>query len=340
MRDPVPQPPPNQRDACSPYAASSGGSFGHRHPGGNGRRLGHHGRAPGRRKSSHRASWQRHSPNRAILVVLITILGPISGAHFNPAVSIAFALRREIPWPETSLLTSRCRLSAALSASWLAHAMFELPLWQVSATVRTGPGQWLAEFVATFGLLLTILGCVARTPAAIPYAVGLYITVGLLVHVVNVIRQSGRDHRAFAFRHFRGYRSRRRHCIYRRAAPWHAGGGAVSQLVLDQNEKHGRMTALPDRRVVIPAERPPHRICEEGPEVPPECKQCLRSTISCMPGISRSSLIGTWCRAAASARTIANVAPTLPRSARNARLIEEHHRGRCATSAYLRNYVS
>ena len=57
-----------------------------------------------------------------------------------------------------------------------AHAMFELPLWQVSMNVRTGPGQWFAEFVATFGLLLTIIGCVARTPAAIPYAVGLYIT--------------------------------------------------------------------------------------------------------------------------------------------------------------------
>jgi glycerol uptake facilitator-like aquaporin len=59
---------------------------------------------------------------------------------------------------------------------WAAHAMFELPLWQVSVTVRTGPGQWFAEFVATFGLVLTILGCLARTPAAIPYAVGLYIT--------------------------------------------------------------------------------------------------------------------------------------------------------------------
>ncbi len=59
---------------------------------------------------------------------------------------------------------------------WAAHLMFELPLWQFSITVRTGPGQWLAEAVATFGLLLTIFGCVARTPAAVPYAVGLYIT--------------------------------------------------------------------------------------------------------------------------------------------------------------------
>jgi glycerol uptake facilitator-like aquaporin len=58
----------------------------------------------------------------------------------------------------------------------LAHAMFELPVWQISATVRTGPGQWLAEFVATFGLLLAIFGCLARNPTAVPYAVGLYIT--------------------------------------------------------------------------------------------------------------------------------------------------------------------
>jgi len=59
---------------------------------------------------------------------------------------------------------------------WMAHLMFELPLWQLSLTARTGSGQWLAEAVATFGLLLTIFGCVARTPAAVPYAVGLYIT--------------------------------------------------------------------------------------------------------------------------------------------------------------------
>ena len=64
----------------------------------------------------------------------------------------------------------------AIAGVWIAHLMFELPLWQFSMTVRTGPGQWLAESVATFGLLLTIFGCVARTPAAVPYAVGLYIT--------------------------------------------------------------------------------------------------------------------------------------------------------------------
>jgi glycerol uptake facilitator-like aquaporin len=114
-------------------------------------------------------------PTGAILVVLILIFGPLSGAHFNPAVSLAFALRRELPW-STSLFYIAAQLSGAVAGVWATHLMFELPLWQLSATVRTGPGQWFAEGVATFGLLLTILGCVARTPAAVPYAVGLYIT--------------------------------------------------------------------------------------------------------------------------------------------------------------------
>jgi glycerol uptake facilitator-like aquaporin len=114
-------------------------------------------------------------PTGAILVVLILIFGPLSGAHFNPAVSIAFALRRELPWPEAATYIV-AQIAGAMIGVWTAHLMFELPLWQLSATIRTGSGQWLAEAVATFGLLLTILGCVARTPAAVPYAVGLYIT--------------------------------------------------------------------------------------------------------------------------------------------------------------------
>jgi glycerol uptake facilitator-like aquaporin len=111
----------------------------------------------------------------AILTVLILTFGPLSGAHFNPAVSIAFALRRELPWPEAAAYIA-VQIVGGIVGVWAAHAMFELSLWQVSVTVRTGPGQWFAEFVATFGLVLTILGCLARTPAAIPYAVGLYIT--------------------------------------------------------------------------------------------------------------------------------------------------------------------
>jgi len=114
-------------------------------------------------------------PTGAILVVLILVFGPLSGAHFNPAVSVAFALRRELPWPEAVLYTA-AQIAGAMIGVWTAHLMFELPLWQFSATVRSGAGQWLAEAVATFGLVLTILGCVARTPAAVPYAVGLYIT--------------------------------------------------------------------------------------------------------------------------------------------------------------------
>ena len=114
-------------------------------------------------------------PTGAILTVLILTFGPISGANFNPAVSIALALRRELS-PGVAAMYIGAQLAGAIVGVLAAHAMFELPLWQVSMTVRTGPGQWIAEGVATFGLLLTILGCGARTPTAIPYAVGLYIT--------------------------------------------------------------------------------------------------------------------------------------------------------------------
>jgi glycerol uptake facilitator-like aquaporin len=105
----------------------------------------------------------------AILTVMILTFGPISGAHFNPAVSIALALRRELP-ARVAVLYIGVQVIGGIAGVWAAHLMFELPLWQVSATVRSGPGQWLAEAVATFGLLLTILG----TRSA--YAVGLYIT--------------------------------------------------------------------------------------------------------------------------------------------------------------------
>jgi glycerol uptake facilitator-like aquaporin len=114
-------------------------------------------------------------PTGAILVVLILIFGPVSGAHFNPAVSVAFALRRELPWPDAAAYLA-AQIIGGLAGVWAAHLMFELPLWQVASTVRTGWSQWWAEFVATFGLLLTIFGCVARAPNAAAYAVGLYIT--------------------------------------------------------------------------------------------------------------------------------------------------------------------
>jgi glycerol uptake facilitator-like aquaporin len=114
-------------------------------------------------------------PTGAILVVLILIFGPLSGAHFNPAVTLAFASRGELPWLIAGLYIA-VQIAGGVTGVWAAHLMFELPLWQSSLTVRTGAGQWFAEGIATFGLLLTIFGCVARTPSAVPYAVGLYIT--------------------------------------------------------------------------------------------------------------------------------------------------------------------
>jgi glycerol uptake facilitator-like aquaporin len=110
----------------------------------------------------------------AILPVIILMFGSVSGAHFNPAVSLAFALRGELSWRIT-LLYATVQAIAAIAGVWIAHLMFDLPVWQISTTVRWGAGLWLAEAVATFGLLLTIFGCVARAPSAVPYAVGLYI---------------------------------------------------------------------------------------------------------------------------------------------------------------------
>jgi glycerol uptake facilitator-like aquaporin len=111
----------------------------------------------------------------AMLAVLILVFGPLSGAHFNPAVSIAFGLRGEVSWP-TAASYVVAQTFGAIVGVWAAHLMFALPVWQMSLTTRTGPGQWLAEGVATFGLVLTIFGCLARSSAAVPYAVGLYIT--------------------------------------------------------------------------------------------------------------------------------------------------------------------
>jgi glycerol uptake facilitator-like aquaporin len=114
-------------------------------------------------------------PTGAILVVLILIFSPLSGAHFNPAVTLAFAYRGALRWPIAGLYVT-AQIAGGILGVWTAHLMFALPLLQVSLTQRAGFAQWLAEGVATSGLLLTIFGCSARTPAAVPYAVGLYVT--------------------------------------------------------------------------------------------------------------------------------------------------------------------
>ena len=113
-------------------------------------------------------------PTGAILVVLILIFGPVSGGHFNPAVTLSFAMRREIG-KQAAFLYVAAQLAGGVVGVLVAHAMFELPLVQFSEQPRTGPGQWLAEAVATFGLVAAILGTFRFTPSAVPYAVGLFI---------------------------------------------------------------------------------------------------------------------------------------------------------------------
>jgi glycerol uptake facilitator-like aquaporin len=114
-------------------------------------------------------------PTGAILVVLITILGPISGAHFNPAVTIVFALKRELAARDATLYVVAQVLGGILG-TMVAHGMFALPLLDASLKVRTGGAQWFAESVATFGLVATILAGIRFQRAAVPWLVGLYIT--------------------------------------------------------------------------------------------------------------------------------------------------------------------
>jgi len=111
----------------------------------------------------------------AALVVLITVFGPISGAHFNPAVSLIMAIRGELTWKVAAAYLP-CQVLGAVLGVWIAHAMFGEPIMQVSLKLREGPAQAFAEFVATFGLLATILGVVRFKPDFTAIAVGLYIT--------------------------------------------------------------------------------------------------------------------------------------------------------------------
>ena len=114
-------------------------------------------------------------PTGAILVVLITILGPISGAHFNPAVSTVFMLRKDIDWRETGFYVI-AQIVGGIVGTIAAHLMFSLPVVEFSQKVRFGGAQWFAELVATFGLLVTILAGIRFAQNAVPWLVGLYIT--------------------------------------------------------------------------------------------------------------------------------------------------------------------
>jgi glycerol uptake facilitator-like aquaporin len=114
-------------------------------------------------------------PTGAILVVLVTVLGPISGAHFNPVVSLVFWLRRELS-ARDAMLYAIVQVAGGIAGTLLAHLMFGLPLIEASTKVRFGGGQWLAEAVAAFGLVTVILAGIKFQKTAVPMLVGLYIT--------------------------------------------------------------------------------------------------------------------------------------------------------------------
>lgn len=111
----------------------------------------------------------------AILFVLITMLGPVSGAHMNPAVSFVAASRGELAWRD-AVAYSLVQIGCGILGAWAAHLMFDLPVLQLSLKVRTGAGQWMGEAIATFGLILTIIGTVRHRPSWVPASVALYIT--------------------------------------------------------------------------------------------------------------------------------------------------------------------
>ena len=114
-------------------------------------------------------------PTGAILVVWIVLFGPVSGAHFNPAVTVAFLARREIAIG-LAVAYIAAQIAGGLLGTWAAHLMFELDVLQFSSKLRTGPAQWFAEVVATFGLLMAIFGALRWRPDFVPFSVGLYIT--------------------------------------------------------------------------------------------------------------------------------------------------------------------
>jgi glycerol uptake facilitator-like aquaporin len=110
----------------------------------------------------------------AILFVLITMLGPVSGAHFNPAVSAVSAWRGDLRWRDAAAY-SVAQLLFGIAGVWVAHLMFDMPILQIATHARTGIGQWTGETVATFGLILTVLGTVRHRPEWVSTSVALYI---------------------------------------------------------------------------------------------------------------------------------------------------------------------
>jgi hypothetical protein len=179
-------------------------------------------------------------PTGAILYVLITIFGPVSGAHFNPAVTLAFFIRRQIP-VKLALLFVVMQIIGGMCGAFLAHFMFEMPILQMSTNLRTGPAQWGAEFVATFGLadrdfwrhtLAARRG--ANAGCAVHHG-------GLLVYQLDKLCQSGSYHRAQLYRQFFGYSAGACTGLYHRAAGRCDCRTAAVGLVVHRRRK--RLTA-------------------------------------------------------------------------------------------------
>lgn len=136
----------------------------------------------------------------AALVALILTFGPVSGAHFNPAVTLADAMEHGIAWREVpAYVVAQC--SGGILGSAIAHLMFGLSLFSASQHARSGPAQIFSEFVATFGLLSVIWGCSRLRSTSVPFAVGAYITAAYWFTGFNILRESGSDNRSDGFKH-------------------------------------------------------------------------------------------------------------------------------------------
>ena len=170
-------------------------------------------------------------PTGAILAVLITVFAPVSGAHFNPAVSAALALRGSLPTSEL-LPYVLAQIAGGIAGSALAHGMFDLPLMQFSATARSGIGQWLGEVTAAFGLLLTIFGCVAVQPSRCAVVRRTLHHRGILVHQLDQLREPGGDDRARLLGHVRRHPPCRRPGLHRRPAPRRPDRSSAERLAV------------------------------------------------------------------------------------------------------------
>ena len=209
---------------------------------GDGDRIGDHGRAACRQQSRHRASGNT-IPTGAILYVLITVFGPVSGAHFNPAVTMAFLLRREMSFPHAAHFMF-VQVGGAICEAMLAHFMFEMPLLQLSQNVRTGPAQWTSG-VATFGLLTVIFGGLRWRPERFRRLSGC-ISPPPTGSPPRQACQSGSDHRALLHRQLFRHPAGRCAVLYPGADDRGCGGGGFWDGC-SRGTRMGRVTLTDDK---------------------------------------------------------------------------------------------